>query len=186
MMHYILGITAMVWQRMSQRPWTCTLAYSGEISPVANDLSHCQAISWIFQSASAGGISPVGQCPRAGTDTSAWQLFVLQVFHCSHLPPSVLSQPSAPAPRGQPYRGTSGSEPLGKPHSPPPTSFISFPLASGFIVRVPFMAWQQSGGQVAIGWILSGSFEFPSSAVEHWPVLFHVLHGGVTPLSNNS
>lgn len=33
-MHHILGITVMLWQRMSQRPWTCTWAYRGEISPI--------------------------------------------------------------------------------------------------------------------------------------------------------
>lgn len=33
---------------------------------MGNDLSHCQEISLIFQSASAGGVSPAGQWPRAG------------------------------------------------------------------------------------------------------------------------
>lgn len=159
----------MLWQRVSQRPWTFISSYSGEISPVPNDLTHCQAISWIFQSASAGEVSPAGQWPRAGISLAALCTAGVSLLH---LPPSVLSQRSAPAPGGQPYRGKRGSEPLRKLCSPLPASFISF--CKWFYCSYSFHGmttkWRSDNDWLNF-W---GQFWFPVSAVERWPMLFHV------------
>lgn len=105
-------------------------------------------------------------------------------FTAPHLQPTVLSQCSVPAPWQGPQRCRRGSEHLRKLPTPPR---LLFHFLLQVVLSSMFLSWndsQRSRGQVTSGWILGGYFEMACSVVDHWPMLFHVVDGWVTPFSH--